>query len=108
MIGLSAYSSIKRYKEIGVRKVLGATVPHILFLMSKEFIILTIIGFVFSIPVAYYFINAWLEGFAYRINMEWWMFVLAGVLTLVLTLMTVGLKSVKAAFVNPIKSLRNE
>lgn len=108
LIGLSAYSSMKKYKEIGVRKVLGATVPHILFLMSKEFIILTIVSFVLSIPVAYYFINAWLEGFAYRINMEWWMVVAAGGLTLFLTLMTVGLKSIKAAFVNPIESLRNE
>lgn len=108
LIGLSAFSSVKRVKEIGVRKVLGATVPNILLLMSKEFIVLTIIGFVLSIPLAYYFITAWLEGFAYSIQMEWWMAVAAGALTLGLTLITVGFQSVKAAFVNPVESLRSE
>ena len=108
LIGLSAFSSVKRFKEIGVRKVLGATVPNILMLMSKEFIVLTIIGFVLSIPLAYYFITAWLEGFAYSIELEWWMVASAGVLTMGLTLITVGLQSVKAAFVNPIESLRSE
>ncbi len=108
LIGLSAFSSVKRFKEIGVRKVLGATVPNILMLMSKEFIVLTIIGFILSIPLAYYFITAWLEGFAYSIKLEWWMVASAGILTMGLTLITVGLQSVKAAFVNPIESLRSE
>ncbi len=108
LIGLSAFSSVKRFKEIGVRKVLGATIPNILVLMSKEFIVLTIIGFVLSIPLAYYFINAWLEGFAYSIQLEWWMVAAAGILAMGLTLITVGLQSVKAAFVNPIESLRSE
>ena len=108
LIGLSAFSSVKRFKEIGVRKVLGASVSNILFLMSKEFLVLTIIGFVLSIPLAYYFISAWLEGFAYSIDLEWWMVAMAGILTMVLTLITVGLQSVKAAFVNPIESLRSE
>jgi len=108
LIGLSAFSSIKRFKEIGVRKVLGATVPNILYLLSKEFIILTIIGFFISIPIAYSLVNSWLEGFAYRIEMEWWMVGIAGILTLVLTLVTVGVQSIKTAMSNPIKSLRSE
>lgn len=108
LIGLSAFSSVKRFKEIGVRKVLGASVPSILVLMSKEFIVLTIIGFMLSIPLAYYFISAWLEGFAYSIELEWWMVASAGILTLGLTLITVGLQSLKAAFMNPIESLRSE
>ena len=108
LIGLSAFSSVKRFKEIGVRKVLGASVSNILFLMSKEFLVLTLIGFVLSIPLAYYFISAWLEGFAYSIHLEWWMVASAGMLTLGLTLITVGLQSIKAAFVNPIESLRSD
>lgn len=108
LIGLSAFSSVKRFKEIGVRKVLGATVPNILYLMSKEFIGLTIVGFFLSIPIAYYLVSIWLEEFAYHINMEWWMIGTAGLLTLVLTLFTVGLQSIKAAVMNPIESLRSE
>lgn len=108
LIGLSAFSSVKRFKEIGVRKVLGATVSNILFLMSKEFIALTIIGFLLSIPIAYYFASAWLEGFAYSINLEWWMVGSAGILTMFLTLITVGLQSLKVAFVNPVESLKNQ
>ena len=108
LIGLSAFSSLNRIKEIGVRKVLGATVPNILFLMSKEFIALTAIGFFISIPIAYFAVNAWLEGFAYSINLEWWMAAFAGIATLLLTLTTVGLQSLKAALVNPVESLRNE
>ena len=69
---------------------------------------MTIIGFFLSIPIAYYLISAWLEGFAYHINLEWWMIASAGIMTLLLTLITVGLQSIKAAVVNPIESLRNE
>lgn len=108
LIGLSAYASVRRFKEIGVRKVLGATTPNILYLMSKEFIVLVIIGFFISIPIAYYLANSWLEGFAYTIQIEWWMIAIGGVLTLILTLGTVSLQSVKVAFMNPIKSLRSE
>ena len=108
LIGLSAFSSVKRFKEIGVRKVLGASVSNILFLMSKEFIVLTIIGFFISIPIAYYLVRGWLGGFAYSINMEWWMAAVAGILTLLLTLITVGFQSVKAALANPVESLRSE
>ncbi|MEM7297023.1 MAG: FtsX-like permease family protein, partial [Bacteroidota bacterium] len=108
LIGLSTFSSIRRYKEIGIRKVLGASVSNILFLMSKEFIVLSVIGFIISIPVANYLVSRWLEGFAYHINLEWWMVALAGGIALTLTLLTVGLQSIKAAIVNPVESLRRE
>lgn len=107
LIGLSAYSSIKRHKEIGVRKVLGATVSSILLLMSKEFVVLTIISFFISIPLAYYFVSGWLDSFAYSITITWWMVAIAGILALFVTVTTVSLQSLKAAFTNPIKSLRN-
>lgn len=108
LIGLSAFTSISRFKEIGIRKVLGATVSNILFLISKEFIALASISFMIGSPIAYYLLSSWLEGFAYQISLEWWMIVIAGVLTLLLTILTVGLQSVKAATINPIVSLRRE
>ncbi len=108
LIGLSTFSSMSRLKEIGVRKVLGASVPGILFLISKEFIILTLISFIISSPIAYYLSSIWLEGFAYRINLEWWMLLTAGIGTLLFTLITVAVQSTKAALVNPVESLRRE
>ena len=108
LVGLATFSSIRRFKEIGIRKVLGATVPNILFLISKEFIALTVVGFLLSVPVAYYLVTAWLEGFAYHIDLQWWMVAAAGVTTLLITLLTVGLQSVKAAMINPVDSLRND
>ncbi|MEM9819800.1 MAG: ABC transporter permease [Bacteroidota bacterium] len=108
LIGLSAFSSVKRFKEIGIRKVLGASIPNILFLMTKEFAWLIVISFFISIPFAYYLISAWLEDFAYHINMEWWMIAVAGGLVLLLTLLTISLQSLKAACINPINSLRGD
>ena len=108
LIGLSAFTSISRFREIGIRKVLGASVPSILLLISREFIVLTLISFIIGAPIAYYLISSWLEGFAYQIELEWWMIVTAGVMTLLVTLLTVGLQSIKAAMVNPIVSLRGE
>lgn len=108
LIGLSAFSSVKRFKEIGVRKVLGATVPNILFLMSKEFVVLSIVSFFISIPLAYTFVSGWLEGFAYRIDMEIWMLLVSGALALLITIFTVSMQSLKAAMTNPIISLKTE
>jgi putative ABC transport system permease protein len=108
LIGLSAFSSVRRFKEIGVRKVLGATVPNILYLMSKEFILIMLISFVLSYPIAYYLTAAWLQEFAYSVQLEWWMFAKACLITTVLTLLTVSFQSVKAALINPIDSLRTE
>jgi len=108
LISLSAYSSNRRFKEIGVRKVLGASVSDILLLMSKEFFVLTLISFLISIPIALYFTADWLNSFAYSVEVQWWMLAIGGVLALIVTLVTVGFQSIKAAMVNPVQSLRSE
>ena len=108
LIGLSAFSSVRRFKEIGIRKVLGASVPHLLFLLSREFLILAGVGLIFSVPIAYYLTAGWLADFAYRIHLTWWMVGIAGIITITFTLLTVGLQSARAATMNPVESLRNE
>lgn len=108
LIGLSAFSSIRRFKEIGVRKVLGASVPSILFLISKEFIVIMLISFIVSYPIAHYLTGAWLQEFAYSVDLSWWMFAKACLITTILTLITVSFQSMKAALINPVESLRRE
>jgi putative ABC transport system permease protein len=99
LFGLSAYSARQRIKEIGIRKVLGASVGNITFLLSNSFIKLVLIAFIIACPVAWFVMNKWLQDFAYRINISWWMFALAGILALIIALITVA---------NPVKSLRTE
>ena len=108
LFGLSAYTAERRKKEIGVRKVLGATVNGIMGLLSASFIKLVVIAFVLATPLAWYYIDQWLSGFSYRIEMPWWSFALAGLLTLTLAMITVSFQSIKAALLNPVKSLRSE
>ncbi len=108
LIGLSAFSSARRFKEIGVRKVLGASISSILFLLSKEILVIISISFVISAPIAYYLTSQWLAGFAYNIQLEWWMILLSGTMTLLLALVTVGFQSIKTALINPAISLRKE
>ena len=108
LLGLVILSIEQRTKEIGIRKVLGAAVSRIILLISREFIILITIAFIVSVPVGYYFTNKWLQEFAYRIDIGWWMFVLAGVLVIVLAAITISFKAIKAAISNPVKSLRTE
>jgi len=108
LIGLSAFSSVRRFKEIGVRKVLGASVPSILVLISKEFIVIMLISFALSYPIAHYLAGAWLQEFAYSVDLSGWMFVKACIITTILTLLTVSFQSVKAALINPVESLRRE
>lgn len=108
LFGLATFLAEQRTKEIGVRKVLGATVPSILLLLSKEFIKWIILANIIAWPFAYYFMNQWLEDFAYRIEISWWLFVLAGITTLVVALMTVSYKSFKAATANPVEALKYE
>lgn len=108
LIGLSAFSAVRRFKEIGVRKVLGASVPNILYLMSKEFLAIMLISFIISYPIAHYLTGAWLQEFAYRTELSWWMFAKACLITTLLTLITVSFQSVKAALINPVESLRRE
>jgi ABC-type antimicrobial peptide transport system permease subunit len=108
LYGLSAFVAERRTKEIGVRKVLGASIPGLVRLLSKDFLKLVLIAFIIATPLAIYLTSKWLEGFAYHIELAWWMFALAGVATLLIALFTVSWQAVKAALVNPVKSLRNE
>ncbi|MCE7040606.1 ABC transporter permease [Dyadobacter sp. CY312] len=108
LFGLSAYTAERRTKEIGVRKVLGASVGSIVGLLSKDFIKLVLISILLGSPIAWYAMNTWLQDFAYHIEISWWMFAIAGVLAIVIALLTVSYQSIRAALMNPVKSLKSE
>ena len=108
LFGLATHSAQQRTKEIGVRKVLGATVTNIAGLLSREFLVLVIIGLVIASPVAYYLMSRWLQEFVFRIDIQWWVFVLAGAISILIALATVSVQGVRAAMVNPVESLRSE
>jgi len=108
LFGLAAYTAERRTKEIGIRKVLGATVSNVVALLSKDFLRLVGIASVIAFPVAYWAMYKWLQDFAYRINISWWVFIAAGVLALIIALVTVSFQAIKAAVMNPVKSLRSE
>ncbi len=108
LFGLAAFAAQQRIKEIGVRKVLGATVMNITVLLSTDFMKLVVIAFVIATPVAWMVMSRWLEDFAYRIDIRWWMFAAAGSGAVVIALLTTGYQAVKAAVANPVKSLRSE
>ena len=108
LFGLAAYMAENRVKEIGVRKVLGASVAEITALLSKELILLIIISFIIASPLAYWGMHKWLLNYNYRINIRWWVFAAAGVLTVTIALLTVSYQSIKAALANPVKNLRAE
>jgi putative ABC transport system permease protein len=108
LLGLSLFATTQRTKEIGVRKVLGASVSNIVMLLSKDFIMLVIIAFVIASPVAYFVMHYWLQDFAYRIHIEWWVFAIAGLLAVVIALATISFQAIKAAIANPVESLRTE
>jgi putative ABC transport system permease protein len=108
LYGLSTYSAEQRTKEIGIRKVLGSSVKQIVFLQSKEFLILVLIAIVVAAPLSWYTMNQWLQNFGYRIEINIWVILLAGVAALVIALLTVSFQALKAAVNNPVKSLRGE
>jgi putative ABC transport system permease protein len=108
LFGLATYAAEQRIREIGIRKVLGASVSGLVTMLSKEFIKLVLIASVLAIPVAWWLMSNWLSGFAYRTKIYWWIFVIAAASALLVALFTVGLKALKAAFANPVKSLRTE
>ena len=108
LFGLAAFMAAQRTKEIGIRKVLGASVFSVVGLLSKEFIFLVGLALVIASPVAYYAMHKWLQNFAYRVEIHWWIFILAGVMALLVAFATVSFQSIRAALADPVKSLRNE
>jgi putative ABC transport system permease protein len=108
LFGLASYTAIKRTKEIGVRKVLGSSIQNIVLILSKDLLKPVLIGTVIAIPIGIYLMNKWLQSFAYRITMEWWMLALAAMTAILIALITVSFQALKAALANPIKSLRTE
>jgi ABC-type antimicrobial peptide transport system permease subunit len=108
LYGLASFMAAQRIKEVGIRKVLGATSANIVYLFSKEFIILIAIAFLIATPLAWYFMNRWLQDYAYRINVSWWVFAAGGGAAIIIALATISFQAIKAAMANPVKSLRTE
>jgi ABC-type antimicrobial peptide transport system permease subunit len=108
LYGLVSFMAVQRTKEVGIRKVLGASVGRIVLLFSKEFTLLIGIAFIIATPVAYYFMKQWLENFTYRINLGLSIFLLAILFSIIIAWLTVGWRAVRAARANPVKSLRTE
>jgi putative ABC transport system permease protein len=108
LLGLATYTAELRTKEIGIRKVLGANVANIVTLISKDFIFLIVLSMLIATPVAWYFMNQWLAGFAYRIEIHFWIFLLAGVNALVIAVLTISYQAIRAALANPVKALKSE
>ena len=108
LFGLAAYSAEQRVKEIGIRKVLGASAGNIVTLLSGNFVKLIVISLIIAAPIAWWAMNKWLEDFAYRINITWWVFAIAGTSALVIAMLTVSFHAVKAAIANPVGALRSE
>ena len=108
LFGLTSYTVVQRKKEIGIRKVNGATIAQVLSLLNKDFVKWVCIAFVAAVPISWYTMNQWLEGFAYKTTLSWWVFVLAGVAALFIALVTVSWQSFQAAIANPVESLRDE
>jgi putative ABC transport system permease protein len=110
LLGLASYSTAQRTKEIGVRKVLGASVSGIVRLLSKDFLVLVGVAFLVATPVSFFLMKSWLEGFAYRVNIysAWWMFATGGLAAVAIAMLTISFQSIRAALSNPVKSLRSE
>ncbi|MGZ3777069.1 MAG: ABC transporter permease, partial [Mucilaginibacter sp.] len=108
LIGLSAYNILQRTKEVGIRKVLGASVRNVVFILSKDFLALVIISFVIATPVAWFIMHSWLQDYAFRIDISWWVFGIAGIMAFAIALSTLSFQAIKAALANPVKSLRSE
>jgi putative ABC transport system permease protein len=108
LFALAAFTAERRTKEIGIRKVLGASVAGITGLLARDFLKLVLVAIGIASPVAYYFMQRWLADFAYRIDIQWWMFVAAGAAAVAIAFLTVGFQSVRAALANPVTSLKSE
>jgi ABC-type antimicrobial peptide transport system permease subunit len=108
LYGLASFMAVQRIKEVGIRKVLGASAGNIVYLFSKEFIILITIAFVIATPIAWYYMHQWLQDYVYRINISWWLFAVGGFAAIIIALATISFQAIKAALANPVKSLRSE
>ncbi|MGZ3927093.1 MAG: ABC transporter permease, partial [Mucilaginibacter sp.] len=108
LFGLAAYAAEQRTKEIGVRKVLGASVRNLASLLSKDFLILVTIAIVIAVPASVWALGKWLNNYEYHVPLSWWIMALAGAITIAIALLTVSYQAIKAALANPVKSLRSE
>jgi len=108
LLGLSAYNILQRTKEIGIRKVMGASIQNVIFILSKDFITLVGVSFLVAVPITWWVMHNWLQDFAYRINMPWWVFAIAGIMAALIAFITISFQAIKAALANPVKSLRTE
>lgn len=108
LFGLVTYTSEQRYKEIGIRKVLGASVLQVIAMLTKDFLLLVSLSFLFAFPLGYYLMENWLQAFSYRITIHWWIYVLSGIITLFIAFTTIGYKSYRAANINPIQAIKED
>ena len=108
LLGLSSYNILQRTKEVGIRKVLGASTSSVVYILSKDFLALVLISFVLAVPITWWIMHSWLQDFAYRISIGWWVFLAAGLLAILIALITISFQAIKAAIANPVKSLRTE
>jgi putative ABC transport system permease protein len=108
LYGLALFMAAQRTKEVGIRKVLGASAGNIVYLFSKEFIMLIAIAFAIATPIAWYFMHNWLQNYVYRINISWWLFAAGGFVAIVIALATISFQAIKAAFANPVNSLSSQ
>ncbi len=108
LFGLATYTAQVKVKEIGIRKVLGASIFNITSMLSKDFLMLIIVSLIIASPIAWYLMNKWLQDYTYRTHIHWWTFVLAGTAAILIALMTISFKAIKAALANPVESLKNE
>jgi putative ABC transport system permease protein len=108
LFGLASFATERRRREIGIRKVLGATTTGIVRLLSKDFMVLVLLALVMAVPMAWYLMREWLSNFAYRTNMDIWVFIIASVAAILVAFLTVGFHSLRSAIANPVESLRTE
>lgn len=108
LYGLASFMAVQRIKEVGIRKVLGASVANIVYLFSREFVLLIAVAFVIATPLAWYFMHQWLQNYTYRVNIGWWLFLAGGMGSVAIALVTVSFQAIKAALTNPVKNLRTE
>jgi ABC-type antimicrobial peptide transport system permease subunit len=108
LFGLAAYTAERRTKEIGIRKVLGASITGITGLLSKDFLRLVFISAIIAYPLSWWMMHNWLQNYAYRVEISWWVFIVAGILALIIALITISFQAIRAALANPVKSLRTE